>query len=91
MISKQSRKIAKRSVRKKRKNPNFIIPSDRILKNISFFDLIEYINQIPDVKKLKGSGWDNSDYYKYIIDLSDRELLDYIKVLTAKWLELNRK
>ena len=91
MISKQPRKIAKRSVRKKRKNPDFIIPSDRILKNISFFDLIEYINQIPDVKKLKGSGQDNSDYYKYIIDLSDRELLDYIKVLTAKWLELNRK
>ena len=56
MISKQPRKIAKRSVRKKRKNPDFIIPSDRILKNISFFDLIEYINQIPDVKKLKGSG-----------------------------------
>lgn len=83
--------MIKRPVRKKRKNPNFIIPSDRILKTIPFFDLIEYINQIPDVKKLKGSGWDNSDYYKYIVDLSDRELLEYIKVLTAKWLELNRK
>lgn len=73
----------------KRKNP-VTIPPDRILKTMPYRDLIEYINQIPDVKKLKGTGWDGSDYYRYIIDLSDRELLEYIKILTNQWLKVNK-